>query len=83
MNYTIEQEIEMIENLGGTITEDNKYAIFNFPDNVCMNDPWFEKLTLPDAIAIEKQMIYMGYEGALIGHPYDENNPKTIYFRIH
>jgi hypothetical protein len=77
---TLEQEKERIENLGGTLLDD-KYAIFRFSEPVS-NDKG-ETITLQEALAVEGQMIDSGYEGALIGHPFDLSDDHCIYFEIH
>jgi hypothetical protein len=78
---TIEQEIERIENLGGSVNQDHTVAIFRFTEPVSTNGG--ESITLKDALDIEGQMLGCGYEGALIGHPFDDSDVNCIHFQIH
>jgi hypothetical protein len=68
--------IERVENLGGSV-KDN-YATFKFDEEVSNDN--CESITLQDAINVEKQMMDLGFDGALIGHPFDEGDSTYIYF---
>ena len=80
MNYSKEQITERIENLGGTVNENVTKAYFTFDENV--SDENGEEITLPDAIAIEGQMMDLGFEGALIGTRFNDGDTTGIYFNI-
>lgn len=70
--------IEMIEKLGGFVTDDRKKVYFRFAKKVSISDG--QTITLSEALKIEKQLIGAGYDGALIGHPLDESDEYCIYF---
>lgn len=69
---------KIIEEMGGSVNEN--YATFYF-DKKVSNDNC-ESITLQSAIRVETQMMELGYDGALIGHPLDEGDLNYIYFKI-
>lgn len=75
------QIAERVENLGGTMSNDNTRAYFSFSEDVS-NDGG-ESITLQEALNIEGQMMDLGFDGALIGTAFNEGDLKGIYFQIH
>lgn len=71
---------ERVENLGGTVSEDGTRAYFSFNEDVS-NDGG-ESISLKEALDIEGQMMDLGFDGALIGTPFNDGDPKGIYFQI-
>ena len=72
---------ERVENLGGTISEDGTQARFSFDEDVSSDNG--ETITLKEAVNIERQMMHLGFDGALIGTAFNEGDLKGIYFQIH
>jgi hypothetical protein len=72
---------ERVENLGGTVSEDGTRAYFSFNEDVSKDGG--ETISLKDALDIEGQMMGLGFDGALIGTPFNEGGLKGIYFQIH
>ena len=77
MNLSKEQLNERIENLGGELN--GNIAEFSFSENVS-NDG--ESITLKAAIFVEKQMMDLGFDGALLGSSLDESDWSVIRFEI-
>jgi hypothetical protein len=78
MTLTKNQIIEKIETLGGAVTKN--YATFKFDTSVSNDN--CQSITLVEAINVETKMMDLGFDGALIGHPFDEDDITYIYFEI-
>jgi|GEM_PF-4015234 len=78
MNTTQDQIFEMVKNMGGSIYDG--YAVFVFDNPV--SDDGGESITLDQALDVENKMLDAGFEGALIGHPFDESDFSYIHFKL-
>ena len=72
---------ERVENLGGTVSKDGTRAHFSFNEDVSKDSG--ETISLKEALDIERQMMDLGLDGALIGTAFNEGDLKGIYFQIH
>jgi hypothetical protein len=71
---------ERVENLGGTVSDDGTRAYFSFNEDVSKDGG--ETISLKDALYIEGQMMDLGFDGALIGTPFNDGDPRGIYFNL-
>jgi hypothetical protein len=78
MTFTRKQIIEKVENLGGYVS--NNKAYFEFGQSVSNDNN--ESITSKSAINIEKQMMDLGVDGALIGTEFNEGDDLGIYFNV-
>lgn len=53
--------------------------IFEFDHVICTENG--DEITSKRALKIQDQMLKLGFEGAVLGHPLDEGDNATFYFK--